>query len=117
MLGKLLGKLLGGQDDQGGTFEAVWNGKVIAESDDTVRLEGNPYFPRSSVRDQYLKESDTQTICPWKGRASYYTIVVNGAENRDAAWYYPSPSAVAAKIKGRVAFWKGVKVRRKASAD
>jgi uncharacterized protein (DUF427 family) len=90
---------------------AEWNGAVIAESDDIVTVEGNAYFPMSAVRQEYLAPSDTHTVCHWKGTASYYTLRVAGKENRDAAWYYPQPSAAAAQILGRVAFWRGVTVR------
>jgi uncharacterized protein (DUF427 family) len=89
---------------------ATWNGVVIAESDDTVVVERNHYFPRESVRPEYLRPSDTQSICPWKGTASYFTLAVEGSENRDAAWYYPEPKDAAAQIRDRVAFWKGVEV-------
>ncbi len=90
---------------------ATWNGTVIAESDDTVVVEGNHYFPRSAVKEGVLRPSDTHTVCPWKGTASYYTLDVDGATNPDAAWYYPEPKDAAAQIRGRVAFWKGVEVR------
>ncbi len=89
---------------------AHWNGAVIAESDDTVIIDGNHYFPAESVDEQYLVPSTNTTVCPWKGQASYYSINVDGQLNRDAAWYYPSPSSVAKKITGRVAFWHGVKI-------
>lgn len=89
---------------------AVWNGEVIAESDDTVVVEGNHYFPLESVNRELLAPSDRHTTCPWKGVASYYDIVVDGQVNRAAAWYYPDPSPAAAKIKWHVAFWRGVKV-------
>ena len=89
---------------------ATWNGAVIAQSDDTVVVEGNHYFPRDSVDPAMLKDSATTSICPWKGTAHYYTLAVGGAENRDAAWYYPEPKEKAAAIKGRVAFWRGVTV-------
>lgn len=89
---------------------ASWNGAVIAQSDDTVVVEGNHYFPIESVNREYLRESDTHTVCPWKGTASYYTLVVDGRENADAAWYYPTPKDAAASISGRVAFWRGVTV-------
>jgi uncharacterized protein (DUF427 family) len=89
---------------------AVWNGTVIAESDQTVVVEGNHYFPRSAVRDEYLTGSDTHTICPWKGTASYYSLSVGGAQNPDAAWYYPEPKPAAAQIRDRIAFWRGVEV-------
>ncbi len=89
---------------------AIWNGEILAESDDTVVVEGNHYFPADSLRSEFFQESDTHTRCGWKGLASYYTVVVNGAENRDAAWYYPSPKPAAREIEGRVAFWRGVTV-------
>lgn len=89
---------------------ARWNGAVIAESDDTVVVEGNHYFPRAAVDSALLRESDSHTTCPWKGVASYYSLVVDGAENRNAAWYYPEPKPAAAEIKDRIAFWKGVEV-------
>jgi uncharacterized protein (DUF427 family) len=91
-------------------MKAIWNGAVIAESADTVVVEGNHYFPESSLNRAYVKPSDTHTICPWKGTASYYTLVVGGQENPDACWYYPEPKPKAAEIKGRVAFWRGVQV-------
>lgn len=89
---------------------AVWNGTVLAESDDTVMVEGNHYFPPDSVHWQYFKDSGTRTVCPWKGEASYHTVVVDGMPNPDAAWYYPQPSEAASEIKDRVAFWHGVTV-------
>lgn len=89
---------------------ARWNGEVIAESDDTKEVEGNQYFPPESVREDFLAPSDTSSTCPWKGTASYYTLRVNGDENPDAAWYYPSPKSGAAEIKDHVAFWNGVEV-------
>lgn len=91
-------------------MKAIWNNEIIAESNDTVVVENNHYFPPESVKKEYLKHSDTHTTCPWKGLASYYSLDVNGQENRDAAWYYPEPKAAASEIKGRIAFWKGVKV-------
>jgi len=91
-------------------MKAIWNGKVLAESDDTVMVEGNHYFPVDSINKEYFKESGTETICPWKGTASYYSIVVDGQENRDAAWYYAQPKDAAKQILGRVAFWRGVRV-------
>lgn len=91
-------------------MKAVWNGTTIAESDDTVVVEGNHYFPVSSVREDVLRASDTHTSCPWKGQASYYSIEVDGQVNRDAAWFYPEPKDAAAQIRDRVAFWKGVEV-------
>ncbi|MCF3946422.1 DUF427 domain-containing protein [Acidiphilium sp. AL] len=90
--------------------KAVWNETIIAESDATVMIEGNHYFPIESVRREVLRDSATTSRCPWKGTAHYYSIAVDGATNRDAAWYYPDPSAEAAEIKGRIAFWKGVRV-------
>ncbi|WP_285750293.1 DUF427 domain-containing protein [Lentzea sp. NBRC 105346] len=89
---------------------ARWNGKIIASSEDTVIVEGNHYFPLSSVDQSLLKPSDTTTFCPWKGTANYYTLVVDGAENADAAWFYTSPKDAAKQIKDRVAFWRGVTV-------
>jgi uncharacterized protein (DUF427 family) len=91
-------------------MRATWNGTVIAESEDIVEVEGNAYFPVSSVKDGVLSESPTTSVCPWKGTASYYSLTVDGAENKDAAWYYPAPKEAAAQIKDRVAFWKGVTV-------
>lgn len=90
---------------------ATWNGMTIAESDDTVVVEGNHYFPRASVNAAVLRDSATTTGCPWKGTAHYQDIVVDGQENRNAAWYYPDPKSAAAQIKDRIAFWKGVEVR------
>jgi len=91
-------------------MRATWNNEVIAESDHTVVVDGNHYFPIESVVERHLQPSDTTTGCPWKGTAHYYSVVVDGQENRDAAWYYPDPKAAAAEIKGRVAFWRGVVV-------
>ncbi|MBT29656.1 MAG: hypothetical protein CMO01_08330 [Thalassobius sp.] len=91
-------------------MKAIWNDKVIAESNETVKMEGNYYFPESSLKKEFLKESDSNTVCPWKGTASYSTIVVNGKENKDAVWYYPNPSEAASVIKNHYAFWKGVEV-------
>jgi len=88
----------------------MWNGRVIAESDDIVKVEGNAYFPADSVNKAYLVDSPTKSNCPWKGVASYFTLAVDGEHNKDAAWYYPDPKSAAAEIKGRVAFWKGVSV-------
>ena len=92
-------------------MQATWNGVVVAESDDTVVVEGNHYFPRDSIAQQFFVPTNHRTVCPWKGVASYFTLSVDGRENRDAAWYYPSPLPAARQITGRVAFWKGVKVR------
>lgn len=91
-------------------MKAIWNGKVIAESDKTINIEGNQYFPVESVNKELLTSSEAHTVCPWKGTASYYDIVVDGKTNKDAAWYYPEPKALADKIKGYIAFWKGVEV-------
>ena len=91
-------------------MQAIWNGKVLAESDATVVVEGNHYFPPESIHKQYFQPSDKHTTCPWKGLASYYDVVVDGKVNKDAAWYYPDPKAAAKQIKDRVAFWKGVEV-------
>jgi uncharacterized protein (DUF427 family) len=90
--------------------KAVWNGRVIADSDRTIQLECNHYFPPESVRREYFAESKTHSRCPWKGTASYFDIVVDGKANRDGAWYYPAPAAAAAEIKDYVAFWHGVRV-------
>ena len=89
---------------------AIWNGEVIAESDATIVVEGNHYFPPGAVKREYLADSQTHTVCSWKGTASYYTLNVNGKQNPDAAWYYPEPTSAAANITGYIAFWKGVKV-------
>ena len=91
-------------------MKAIWKETVLSESDDTVVVEGNHYFPRESVREEHLRPSATHTTCPWKGEASYYDVVVGGVVNKDAAWYYADPTPEAATIKGRVAFWKGVRV-------
>ena len=90
--------------------KAEWNGVILAESGDTVVVEGNHYFPAEAVDEAYLKPSATTTKCPWKGTAHYYTVAAGGKENADAAWYYPDPKPAASRIKGRIAFWKGVKV-------
>ena len=91
-------------------MKATWNDTVIAESDDTVVVEGNHYFPVDVVDKAVLKDSDTTSVCPWKGTANYYSLTVNGEENTDAAWYYAEPKEAASQIKGRVAFWRGVVV-------
>lgn len=91
-------------------MKAIWNGQVIAESDDTLVVENNHYFPSSSINKEFFKESTTHTTCPWKGVASYYSLEVNGESNKDSAWYYPSASDLAKNIEGYVAFWKGVDV-------
>jgi uncharacterized protein (DUF427 family) len=93
-----------------GRVRATWNGAVLAESDGTVVVEGNHYFPIAEVRREHLQPSDSHTVCHWKGEASYYDVVVGDKINRDAAWYYPDPSKLAEPIRGRVAFWHGVKV-------
>lgn len=90
--------------------KAVWNGQVIAESDDTVLVEGNHYFPLASLRDDLVRPSDTHTVCGWKGTASYYTVSVDGEESTDSAWFYPDPKPEATMVRDRVAFWKGVEV-------
>jgi uncharacterized protein (DUF427 family)/thiol-disulfide isomerase/thioredoxin len=89
---------------------AVWNGVVVAESDDTVVVEGNHYFPPDAVRREYLVPSTTSTVCGWKGTASYFSLLVNGKLNPDAAWCYPSPTAAAERVAGRIAFWRGVRI-------
>jgi uncharacterized protein (DUF427 family) len=93
---------------------AIWNGAVIAEAPESAveLVEGNVYFPAETVRREYLKPSDTHTVCGWKGTASYYHVVVEGETNRDAAWFYPEPKQAAAHVAGRIAFWKGVSVER-----
>ncbi len=91
-------------------MKAIWNGVVLAQSDDTVVVEGNHYFPLSSMNSEYFKPSETHTVCPWKGTASYYTVQTAGGINPDAAWFYPEPKAGAEQVAGRVAFWKGVQV-------
>jgi uncharacterized protein (DUF427 family) len=92
------------------TVRATWHGTVLAESDDTVVVEGNHYFPLQDVRSEHFEDSDTHTVCPWKGTASYRTVVVDGERNPDAAWYYPEPKDAAKEITDRVAFWRGVEV-------
>jgi len=89
---------------------ATWNGAVLAESDDTVVVEGNHYFPAESLDERYFVDSPTTTVCGWKGTAGYKTVVVDGQRNKDAAWYYPAPKDAAKEIAGRFAFWKGVAV-------
>jgi len=90
--------------------KATWNGATLAESDRCEVVEGNQYFPPDAINRDYFKESTTHTVCPWKGTASYYDVVVNGQTNKDAAWYYPSPKDAARQVKNYVAFWRGVKV-------
>jgi uncharacterized protein (DUF427 family) len=91
-------------------MKATWNGAVLAESDETVVVEGNHYFPSDSIRKEHFFDSSTHTNCPWKGEASYYNVVVEGQVNKDAAWYYAEPKPAADEIRNRVAFWRGVKV-------
>lgn len=91
-------------------MRAIWNNTVLAESDETVVVEGNHYFPPDSIRAEYFRPSETHTSCPWKGQASYYDLVVEGRVNKDAAWYYPETKDAARNIEGRVAFWKGVTI-------
>lgn len=91
-------------------MKATWMGETIAESDETLVVEGNHYFPEGSVKKEYLQPSETHTTCPWKGQASYYTLKVKDNENRDAAWYYPEPSEAAKAIRGHIAFWRGVEL-------
>ena len=91
-------------------MKALWNGKLIAESNDTVVVEGNHYFPEDSLKREYVAFSNHRSSCPWKGQAHYYSLLVDGEMNPDAVWFYPEPSEAAAQIKDRVAFWKGVQV-------
>jgi uncharacterized protein (DUF427 family) len=90
--------------------KAIWNGQILAESDKTIVVENNHYFPPDAIKKEFFQGSNTHTTCSWKGVASYYTIAVDGKENKDAAWYYPNPKEAANNIKGYIAFWKGVKV-------
>lgn len=92
--------------------KATWNDVVLAESDNYEEVEGNVYFPADSINKEYFKDSDTHTTCSWKGVASYYSIVVNGQENKDAAWYYPEPKKAAENIKAHIAFWRGVEITK-----
>lgn len=92
-------------------MKATWNGATLAESDDTVVVEGNHYFPAQSINRAYFKDSSHHTTCPWKGEASYYSVVVDGQTNENAAWYYPEPKDAARQITGYIAFWKGVQVQ------
>jgi uncharacterized protein (DUF427 family) len=91
-------------------MKATWNGAVLAESDKTIVIEGNHYFPPDTINREYFQDSSTHSTCPWKGEASYYDVLVDGQVNKDAAWYYPEPKPAADEIKDRVAFWRGVKV-------
>jgi uncharacterized protein (DUF427 family) len=93
-------------------MKAIWNNQIIAESDQTLVIEENHYFPADSIKPEYFKTSSTHTTCPWKGVASYYSIEVNGVTNKDAAWYYPNTKPAAREIQGYVAFWKGVQVEK-----
>jgi uncharacterized protein (DUF427 family) len=92
--------------------KATWNGKVIAESDATETVEGNVYFPETSLKREYFRPSTTTSTCPWKGQARYMNLLIEGQDNPDAAWYYPDPKPAARKIKGFVAFWRGVEVEK-----
>ncbi|HEV2913581.1 MAG TPA: DUF427 domain-containing protein [Pyrinomonadaceae bacterium] len=92
-------------------MKAIWRGAILAESDDTIVVEGNHYFPPEAIRREHFQKSDTHTTCPWKGVASYYDVVVEGNVNRDAAWYYAEPKPAAGEIANRVAFWRGVSVQ------
>ncbi|MDQ6748924.1 MAG: DUF427 domain-containing protein [Candidatus Dormibacteraeota bacterium] len=91
-------------------IRATWNGAVIAESDKTIVVEGNHYFPRTAVKQEYLQPTESHSVCPWKGVASYYSLKVDGVENPDAAWYYPEPKPAAKRVTDRLAFWHGVNV-------
>lgn len=93
-------------------MKAIWNKTIIAESEDTVVIEGNHYFPPSALKQEFFKSTDHHTVCPWKGTANYYSLEVAGKTNENAAWYYPEVSELAKGIKGRVAFWKGVEVEK-----
>lgn len=101
-----------GRNGATGPVQATWRGAVVAESDDTVVVEGNHYFPRAAVNSEHLAPSTKRTFCPWKGTASYYDVVVDGERNAAAAWFYPAPRPAAAEIQDRIAFWRGVKVGR-----
>ncbi len=90
--------------------KAIWNGQIIATTDKPQNVEGNYYFPADSINQEYFQKSEEHTVCHWKGTASYYDIIVEGETNKDAAWYYPTPSSMANHIKGYIAFWKGVNV-------
>ncbi|MCA2507496.1 MAG: DUF427 domain-containing protein [Microcystis sp. M54BS1] len=92
--------------------KAIWNGAVVAESDNCEIVEGNYYFPPDTIKAEYFQPSNTHTICSWKGEASYYTLRIDGQDNKDAAWYYPDPKPKAQNIKGYIAFWRGVQVEK-----
>ncbi len=113
-----LRQLVGGGPGADGPVQAVWNGVVVAESERTVKVEGNHYFPSEDVKKEYVKPSGHHTACPWKETASYVVVVVvvEGERNAAAAWYYPKPKAAAKQLKDHVAFWHGVKVKRSAAA-
>lgn len=113
---KRLAALIGRSRASDVAVRAIWNGAVLAQSDRTVVIEGNRYFPPEDVNLEYLEQSSRETVCPWKGVASYYDVVVDGERNDAAAWYYPEPSAAAIEIKGHVAFWNGVEVVTDADA-
>ena len=91
-------------------MQAIWNDVVIAESDDTVIVEGNHYFPFDSIKQEYFKKTELTTVCGWKGMANYYSVDVNGKTNKDCAWYYEKPNDAAEKIKGKIAFWNGIEI-------
>ena len=93
-------------------MKAIWNNEVIAESEATIIIENNHYFPQEAIKSAFFKPSQTTSTCPWKGEAHYYNLQVNGKENKDAAWYYPEPKKEALQIKNYVAFWKGVKIEK-----
>ena len=97
-------------DRRSNAVKATWNGAILAESNNTVVVEGNHYFPPDSINREYFRESNTQSTCPWKGLSSYHDIVVDDKVNKDAAWYYPAPKEAARQITGHVAFWRGVQV-------
>jgi len=91
-------------------MKAIWKGKIIAQSDETINVENNQYFPPQSINKEFFTESSTKTVCPWKGKAQYFSLKVDGEVNKDAAWHYPQPKPMAAKLKNYVAFWKGVEI-------
>lgn len=91
-------------------MKAIWNGEIIARSNETIVVENNHYFPPDSINSAFLRPSQTHSVCPWKGEASYYDVIVKGKTNKDAAWYYPEPKAAAENIKDYIAFWKGVEI-------
>ena len=93
-------------------MKAYWKGQLLAESNETEVVEGNHYFPSNSINLEFFESSESHTICPWKGEASYYDIVVDGARNKDAAWYYPKTKPLAKHIEGKIAFWKGVEIEK-----